>query len=366
MDGTAHWRGFNLIDLFSTSVRWREFWTLDDAGRVPERDFELIRDLGFTFVRLPVSYLFLGKGLFGRTPDPDRMHLVDRVIEMGQKYGVHVALNIHRAPGYCVLGPSEYDFPERDDLFTQDVPLQDYITWWRFFAERYRGIPQADLSFDLLNEPFNLDAAAFNRTFLPVIDAIHEADPDRLIHVEGTFQAQGSFDANGAVDTVGMVPPTPEAIARPNVISSMHIYHPVALVRYACGFAPPTDLEVPTWPYRAKVRDDMPPRVLTGDEAREWNKEALRELLAPYLAIADAGNLVHVGEMGSWGEFPHEVYLAYCRDLTEILREHGIGYALWSLHGPFGIFDNNFPDAGYESFDGLKLDRKLVDVLLGG
>lgn len=364
MINTSHWRGFNLIDLFSTSVRWKEFWTLDDAGEVPEQDFEMIRDLGFTFVRLPVSYLFLGKGLFGRTPDEKRMFLVDRVIEMGQKYGVHVMLNIHRAPGYCVLGPSEFDFPERDDLFTEDAPLQDFITWWRFFAERYRGIPQADLSFDLLNEPFNLDEAAFNRAFLPVIDAINEADSDRLIHVEGTFRGEGSFDANGAVDTVQMVPPTVEAIARPNVIVSMHIYHPVSLVRYDCGFAPPTDLEEPTWPFKAKVRNDAPPRELTGDEAKVWNKATLRELLSPYLALADAGHLVHVGEMGAWGGFPHQVYLDYCRDLVDILNEHGIGYALWAFRGPFGVFDNMFPDAQYESYRGMNLDRKLVDVLL--
>jgi endoglucanase len=362
MDNTSHWRGFNLIDLFSTSVRWKEFWTLND-GVVPERDFELIRDLGFTFVRLPVSYLFLGKSAFGRTPDEKRMYLVDRVIEFGQKHGVHVMLNMHRAPGYCVLAPSEFDFAERDNLFTDEAPFEAYIAWWRMFAERYRGVSQADLSFDLLNEPFNLDEATFNKVFLPAIDAIHEVDPDRYIHVEGTFQAHGSFDSNGSVTSVAMVPPTSAAVGRPNVISSMHIYHPIPMTRYDCGFGPPTDLEPPTWPYQAKVRDDAPSRKLVGDEAKLWDKEALRELLAPYLALADAGNLVHAGEMGAWGGFSHDVYIDYCRDLVEILSEHGIGFALWSLHGPFGIFDNNFADANYESYRGLKLDRKLVDVL---
>ena len=357
------WRGFNLIDLFSTSVRWKEFWSLDDRGEVPEEDFEMIRDLGFTFVRLPVSYLFLGKGPYGRTPDPDRMHLVDRVIALGQKYGVHVSLNIHRAPGYCCLSPSQFDFAERDNLFTDDEPLAAYITWWRTFAERYRDVPKADLSFDLLNEPINVDEVAFNRTFLPAIEAIHAVNPDRYIMVEGSFRAHGSFDAGGAVDIVEMVPPTAAAVALPNVISSMHLYHPLGLTRYNCAWAAPSDLEPPTWPYRPRLASGSAPRVLTGDEAKLWDKETLRELIAPYLELVKAGHPVHVGEMGAWPGFAHDVYLDYCRDVVDLLAENGIGYALWAFRGPFGVIDNGFADAEYETYHGLSLDRQLADIL---
>jgi endoglucanase len=359
----SDWRGFNLIDLFSTSVRWKEFWSLDDAGMVPEQDFEMVRDLGFNFVRLPVSYLFLGKGLYGRVPDPDRLKLVDRVIEFGQKYGVHVSLNMHRAPGYCVLAPSQFDFAERDNLFTDQEPLQAYVAWWHTFAERYRDIPQADLSFDLLNEPMNLNDDEFNRTFLPAIDAIHSVNPDRYIHVEGSFRAHGSFDANGAVNSVEMVPPSAAAVNLPNVISSMHLYHPIPVTRYNCPWGSPSDLEPPTWPFKPTLRADSAPRDLTGDESKLWDKQTIRDLIAPYIELAQAGHPVHVGEMGAWPGIAHDVYIDYCRDVVDLLSEHGIGYSLWAFRGPFGVLDNGFSDAKYETYRGLQLDRKLVDVL---
>jgi len=32
---------------------------------------------------------------------------VDEAVRFGEKYGIHVCLNFHRAPGYCVNPPPE-------------------------------------------------------------------------------------------------------------------------------------------------------------------------------------------------------------------------------------------------------------------
>ncbi|MDR1236628.1 MAG: hypothetical protein LBK28_00130, partial [Propionibacteriaceae bacterium] len=87
------------------------------------------------------------------------------------------------------------------------------------------------------------------------------------------------------------------------------------------------------------------------------------ELIKPYLDLAEAGYAVHVGEMGSYSAVPHDVYLAYFADVTGLLAEYGIGYAMWNFRGPFGILDNGRTDADYVDFHGHKLDQKLLDVL---
>jgi endoglucanase len=352
------WRGFNIIDLFSTSVRWRECFPLDPDGLVTEDDFAMIRDLGFNFVRLPVSYLFFGKGPFGRVPDEDRLWLIDRVVEFGQEYEVHVMLNLHRAPGFCVLAGSYFDFPEWGNLFTEDEALRDYVTWWVAFAERYRGVPASALSFDLLNEPLNLDDDVFDRTFIPAIEAIHTIDPERLVHVEGCFTLT-------AAGNVAVTPPTKSVVDMPNVISSMHLYHPPGLTMYKAPWSPGAfDFEAPTWPHKPTLRADVAQRELTGDNAKVWDKDAIRELLAPYLEIAEAGHPVHIGEMGAYSAVDHDVYLAYLTDVIDLLNEYGIGYAMWNFRGPYGVLDNGRTDAGYEEYRGHKLDRKLLDVLV--
>ncbi len=348
------WRGFNIVDLFSTSVRWKEHFPMDD-GVVAEEDFAMIQELGFNFVRIPMSYLFFGKGPYGRVPDERRLVLLDRVVELGQKYDVHVMPGFHRAPGYCVTDQSQFDFPEKGNLFTDDEELQDFILWWRTLAERYQDVPASALSFDLVNEPMNIEPAVFERTFLPVIEAISAVSPDRLIHVEGSFR--------WGADSITLEPAPPSISTLPNVISSVHLYHPIGLTHFECPWLPsPLDLEPPTWPYKAALLPGVD-RPLTGDDAKVWDREALRTLLKPYLDLAEAGHAVHVGEMGSYSKVPHEVYLAYFADVIGLLDEYGLGYAMWNFRGPFGIMDNGRTDADYADFHGHALDHQLLDVL---
>lgn len=354
------WRGFNIVDLFSTSVRWKEFFPMAD-GLIAEEDFIMIKELGFNFVRIPMSYLFFGTGAHGRTPDPARLGLLDRAVEFGQTHGIHVMPAFHRAPGYCVTAGSPFDFPEKGNLFTDDEELHDFTLWWRTLAERYADVGSEALSFDLLNEPFNVDDATFERTFLPSIEAIEQVSPQRLIHVEGSYMVD--FATMSAT-----LQPAPASIStRDNVVNSVHLYHPFTLTHYECPWAEElvsSDLEPPTWPYQPTLKAGVD-RVLSDSEAMRWDKEALRAELKPYLDLADAGHKVHVGEMGAYSKIPHGAYLDYTRDVVSLLNEYGIGYAMWNFRGPFGVVDTGRTDAPSEPFHGHQLDRGLVDVLRG-
>ncbi len=99
------WRGFNLLYFFQARVR-------KTPVEVPEADFLMIRDLGFDFVRIPMDYWFWVDSDWrstGRPAAADTLKIkesalaqIDRVVELGRKNGLHVNLNFHRAPGYCI------------------------------------------------------------------------------------------------------------------------------------------------------------------------------------------------------------------------------------------------------------------------
>ncbi|KAF2169400.1 glycoside hydrolase family 5 protein [Zasmidium cellare ATCC 36951] len=327
------WRGFNVVDLFSTSVRWKEHFPMND-GVVAEKDFAMIRELGFNFVRIPMSYLFFGKGMFGRTPDEKRLFLIDRVVDYGKKYQIHVLLAFHRAPGYCVTASSPFDFPEKGDLFSNSEDQEDFVTWWRTLAERYRHVPADALSFNLVNEP-TCDRCN------------HEISPGRLIHVEGPLRM---------VDGNLKLVPAPASIATlPNVVNSVHFYSPVALTHHRCPWVPiAQDAEPLSWPYHGSG--------IGPDGDRLWDRDTIREQLKPFLDLAEAGHAIHVGEMGAYSALPHDVYISYCKDLMNILAQYRVGYAMWNFRGPFGILDNRRTDTDYFDFHGHKLDQKLLDV----
>lgn len=83
----------------------------------------------------------------------------------------------------------------------------------------------------------------------------------------------------------------------------------------------------------------------------------------PWAALMQKGVGVHCGECGCFNRTPHAVFLAWFRDLLEILTSLGIGYSLWNFRGAFGILDSGRSDIGYEEWRGHKLDRGLLDLL---
>ena len=69
------------------------------------------------------------------------------------------------------------------------------------------------------------------------------------------------------------------------------------------------------------------------------------------------------GECGCYNKTPPKVFLAWFRDVLEILTSHNIGYALWNIRGSFGVVDSKRADVEYKDFQGHKLDKKLLDLL---
>ena len=57
---------------------------------------------------------------------------------------------------------------------------------------------------------------------------------------------------------------------------------------------------------------------------------------------------------------PHNVCLAWMKDLLELWSAAGWGWSMWNLRGTFGILDSGRTDVAYESFRGHQLDRVVA------
>lgn len=124
------WRGFNLLEMFLQPEGDRY------DGLFRENDFRWIADWGFDFVRIPMTYVRFVEGDDLWTMREDELAKVDRVVELGGKYGIHVCLNLHRAPGYCVNNSRREPFSLWHDQEAVDL----FCHYWQTFAKRYRGI----------------------------------------------------------------------------------------------------------------------------------------------------------------------------------------------------------------------------------
>ena len=328
------WRGFNLLEKVAVPA------TPDpNRGNLPfrEDDFRWISDWGFDFVRLPMSYRCWSAPERWREFDEPALVQVDQAVEFGERYDVHVNLNFHRAPGYCVNPP-----PEPFNLWKDGEAEDAFCFHWGTFARRYRGVSSDRLSFNLVNEPHWPDDAKMSRqdherVVRRAVAAIRAVDPDRLIISDGLC--------------CGTVP-CPE-LSDLGIAQSCRAYEPFGVSHYQAPWA--------TWVNWAEI----PAPAWPGgwEHGQFWTRADLESFYQPWRDLLAKGVGVHCGEGGAFNRTPHEVVLRWLHDVIEILRESGIGFALWNFRGPFGILDSGRDDVAYEDWHGHKLDGRLLDML---
>ena len=314
------WRGFNLLEKF----------THRDHKPFLETDLKWMKAWGFDFVRLPLSYWCWSSPDDWRTMDEAVLGHIDDVVGYGEKHGIHVNINFHRGPGYCV-NPPEEPF----DLWTDPVAVEACKLHWATFAKRYKGIPNERVSFDLLNEPAKIDEEVYVHVVEELVGAIRNEDPDRLIIADGL-----SWGRDPVHGLVGL-----------GVGQSTRGYDPMHISHYRANWINGSDTwDVPTWPL-----------VVDGST---YNRARLyRERIEPWKKLEAEGVGVHVGEWGAYQHTPHDVALAWMKDCLELWEEAGWGWSLWNFRGSFGILDSGREDVDYEEFEGHKLDRAMLELV---
>jgi endoglucanase len=342
-----HWKGFNLLDYFSPSPGRN-----DDPNRTTEDDFRWITDWGFNFVRLPMAYpryLAIDRSKPINKDDvynldPAIIEEIEKLVYLAHRHGLHVCLNLHRAPGYCINAGFNEPFNLWKDKEAQDA----FYYHWGMWAERFRNVPRDRISFDLLNEPafredmndqFSKSRALPGDLYRTVAkgaaDAIRIANPDHLIIADG----------NSGGNLV-----TPELIDL-DMGQSCRGYYPHYISHYQAPWVwkDPSQAPNPVWPGTI--------------DGKYFGRESLEEYYKPWIELVGKGVGIHCGECGCWKKTPHNIFLAWFGDVTDILTRSGIGYALWNFRGDFGILDSGREDVEYTEWYGHKLDSKLLDLI---
>jgi endoglucanase len=323
------WRGFNLGELF----------TVRSDGNFQEDDFRWITDWGFNFVRIPACYTVWIIGDDAYKLSEPMFEKIDRVIRLGQNYGIHVCFNFHRAPGFSV----NRERKEPYNLWKDQAALDAFCFHWEAFAKRYKGIPSTQLSFNLVNEPADISEktmtrADHERVMRSAVAAIHRIDPERLIILDGLRYARV---------------PLPELIdlAKTDLVAqSCRAYDPHGVSHYKASWVGGEKWSEPTWPGRM-------------EDGIFWDRERLEEFYQPWIDLARQGVGVHCGEGGAFSYTPHPVVLSWLRDVLAILTPENIGLALWNFRGAFGVLDSYRQDVAYEEWHGHKLDQGLLQLL---
>jgi aryl-phospho-beta-D-glucosidase BglC (GH1 family) len=311
-----------------------------------------MQDWGFDFIRVPIAYPYYLSFDRTRNIKPEEVYQIDNaavdridnLVQLAHKHNLHVSLNLHRAPGYCINA----GFHEPFNLWKDAAAQEAFYFHWNMWAKRYKNVSSQKLSFDLLNEPSmreDMNDQHSKSTAVPgdlyrtvaqkAMQAIKKENSSRLVI------ADGNNVGNNVI---------PE-ITDLDIAQSCRGYYPGAISHYKAPWANKDPDHLPEPKYPGQIGD------------LNINREKLETYYKPWIELKNKGVGVHCGECGCWNKTPHRVFLAWFSDVLSILCSNGIGFGLWEFVGDFGILNSGRTDVAYEDWQGYKLDRKLLTIL---
>ena len=339
------WRGFNLTDFNTPNPASNRKSTAEDH-------LKWMSDWGFDFVRLPISYPYYLN--FDRTKnitpeevyqiDEASVEKIDQLVQTAHKHNLHVCLNLHRAPGYCINA----GFNEPYNLWKDEEAQKAFYFHWNMWAKRYKNVSSKKISFDLLNEPSmredmndqhsksgQVPGDVYRQVAKAAAESIRKENKNHIVIADGNNVGNESI---------------PE-IADLNIAQSCRGYFPHVISHYKA-------------PWANKDPEHMEPPRYPGQVGKQFlSRKMLEDYYQPWIDMKNKGVGIHCGECGCWNKTPHQVFLAWFADVLDILWSNEIGFALWEFVGDFGILNSGRTDITYEDWYGYKLDRKLLQLI---
>jgi endoglucanase len=329
------WRGFNLQEKFTHKPdEWLNIapeWGFKNEP-FRESDFALISELGFNFVRLPMSYKCWCEEDDWYKLKEKNLKEIDQAVNYGKQYGLHVCINFHRSPGYTINDQHFLpQYREKTSIWDDEETLIACAFHWKHFAERYKGFSNQQLSFNLFNEPTGTTEEKHDHVIRYLVNEIRSVDPNRLIVIDG-------FNFRPSINLIEL-----------KVAQCARGYSPSDVTHYLSTWSKGNNLP-PAWPMKDK-------------NGIYWDKAKLQENFREWSDIEKKGVGVYVGEFGVYNKTPHDVTLRFLKDNLDIWKTFNWGWAMWCFRGSFGICDSGRIDVKYEKFKGIMLDRKMLELL---
>lgn len=266
---------------------------------VQEEYFDLVKETGFDFVRLPVRWNNHAEVEWPYTIDPVFFARVDEVVNWALERNLTIIVDLHH-----------YEEMMWDPWSNKDR----FIGIWKQVAEHYKDYP-SNVLFELLNEPNDqLNAQLWNQYLVEALTIVRETNPTRDV-VIGPVN-WNAYDWLSTLDT-----PKDQ-----HLIVTFHYYSPFQFTHQGAEWV--------------------------GEEAQkwlgtEWGSDAEKaEITSHFDSVAEwaqrHGNVrILLGEFGAYSKAPQESRVSWTEFVRGEAERHGFAWAYWEFASGFGAYDPN-------------------------
>jgi len=309
------------------------FWYPPETAiehRFDDADFQLIHDLGFTFVRLPLALDLLYDPAAPNRLHTENLSLLDSALDDLLRYDLAVMVDVHGL--FLDTETFDYSTLEADDPF-----LDEFEAFWRGLAAHLSTRDPERVFLELLNEPvFYEDPAAWLPIQTRLVAAVRASAPQHTIIVGGAWWSDR--------ETLLAMKP----LADPNIIYNFHFYDPFVFTHQGADWVDPPISLLQRVPYPATPQNMLPALQLVADpdaqaaliaySTESWNAAMIETEIAAVATWAAAhGVRVICNEFGAYSLAPPLDRAQWLQDVRTALEAHQIGWAMWSYDDSFGL-----------------------------
>lgn len=285
-------KGVNFGDIFDYN---QDNWNPDYM--------QMVADLGFTHVRLPVSWEGYQRSM--TVPpyniEPDFLNKIKEVVDLAIEKNLKIIVNMHH-----------------HNAVSADPSGQEprFVSQWRQIADFFRYYPD-NLIFEVFNEPnsngpnFNITPAIWNHLLVKGLDAIRETNPTRpvLIGTSGGGGLSGLSDLELPADDN-------------NLIVTVHYYNPSDFTHQGAEWANPAPPVGTEW---------------LDTESDRVNVENDYQLIADF--VARDNRPIHIGEFGVYEKADMDSRVRWTTYIARYTELKGYSWTYWDFDAKFGIYD---------------------------
>jgi len=282
-------RGVNIIG-------YDPLWRSRDRARFQDRHFAMIRDAGFTSVRINLHPWRDGKIDAQNRLKQEWLETLDWAVTQARARKLTVILDLHE---FQAMGRDPQGNHER------------FLATWRQLAERYADAPD-DVLFEILNEPNGkLTPELWNEYAREALKIIRATNPTRTVIVGPAYW--NNIDYLEKLEL-----PADDR----NLIVTVHYYKPMAFTHQGASWAGLKDKLGISWNGTPQEREAIQRDF---DKARTWAEKHNRP--------------IYLGEFGAYDKADMASRVRYIGFVAREAEKRGWSWAYWQFDGDFIVFD---------------------------
>jgi endoglucanase len=271
------------------------FWQDHSKGRFKERYFKMIKEAGFSTVRVnlnPFTQMDSQNKI-----NPQWLNTLDWVVNKSLEANLMVILDLHE---FTTMA----DNPE--------AKKEMFLSFWKQVAPRYKD-KSDNVLFELLNEPNQKLTVEMWNTFLAdAIKIIRESNPDRTLII-----GPGNWNGIESLNTLKL----PENDR--NIIVTVHFYHPMRFTHQGASWASDyKNLSGIKWTGTPEEKEEVESKLKV---AADWSLKNNRPIF--------------LGEFGAYDKGDMASRARYTSFVARTAEKLGFSWAYWQFDSDFIVYN---------------------------